>query len=225
MVEVPVDMTTLNQCVTQASQTFNIHPIIIKSLISVEGGQVGTLSRNSNGSHDMGVMQINTIHEPEIKAKFGYSAKDLITDPCKNIMAGTWILWQRIQESPKMLWVAVGNYHSKTPWYRHNYLKKVEQAYSRLLPVFGKDGEAKAIGRTTNWGNATTLAQASPMAFPSIKELEAIVAQGGGLPANSASSPSSASSRHRAAPPKRPQRTTNVVSINNTKRKVLRFID
>lgn len=224
MAEVPVDMTTLNQCVTQASETFKIHPIIIKSLISVEGGQVGTMSRNSNGSHDMGVMQINTIHQPDITAKFGYTAKDLITDPCKNIMAGTWILWQRIQESPKKLWVAVGNYHSKTPWYRHNYLKKVEQAYSRLLPVFGKDGEAKAIGRTTNWGNPITLAQADPMAFPSIKELEAIVAQGGGLPTQGANARATSDAKGRAAP-KRAQRTTTVVSISNTKRKVLRFID
>lgn len=225
MVEVPVDMTTLNQCVTQASQTFNIHPIIIKSLISVEGGQVGTFSRNSNGSHDMGIMQINTIHEPDIKAKFGYTSKELISDPCKNIMAGTWILWQRIQESPKKIWVAVGNYHSKTPWYRHNYLKKVEEAYSRLLPVFGKEGEAKAIGRTTNWGNAAMLAQANPMAFPSIQELEAIVAQGGGLSTSRAAGKAAPIAKGRSAAPKRPQRTTNIVSINNTKRKVLRFID
>lgn len=150
--EVPVDMTTLNQCVSQASQVHGIHPIFIKTLIAVEGGQIGTNMRNTNNTYDMGVMQINTVNFKAISKKFGYSMRDLIVDPCKNIMAGTWLLWQRMQETPKKLWVAVGNYHSKTPAKRHNYLSKVEKAYSGLMPVYGKPGEAKAIGRTTNWG-------------------------------------------------------------------------
>lgn len=221
MAEIPVDMTTLNQCVSKASTAYGIHPIIIKSLIAVEGGQIGTKSRNTNGSFDMGVMQINTIHTPDIQKKLGFTNAELISDPCKNIMAGTWILWQRIQESPKKIWVAVGNYHSKTPWYRHNYLKKVEEAYSRLLPSFGKPEEAKAIGRTTNWGAAPALASANPSDFPSISELEALVASGGGAVRGSGAK---AATAPRPAVSKKPVRKTSVVTIN-TKRKILRFID
>lgn len=217
--EVPVDMTTLNQCVSQASQVHGIHPIFIKTLIAVEGGQIGTNMRNTNNTYDMGVMQINTVNFKAINKKFGYSMRDLIIDPCKNIMAGTWLLWLRMQETPKKLWVAVGNYHSKTPAKRHNYLSKVEKAYSGLMPVYGKPGEAKAIGRTTNWGKAVPLMAANEQHFPSIKELEALVADGRMEGSAKRSNQAQASGKAR-----RPQAKPNVVTINS-KRKVLRFID
>ena len=225
--EIPVDINTLNVCVASASTQYGIHQNIIKSLIAVEGGRIGTRSRNSNGTYDMGIMQINTIHTDSIKKNLGYTAQEIIMDPCKNIMAGTWILWQRIKESPQKIWVAVGNYHSKTPRHRHNYLKNVEDAYSRLLPVFGKPGESKAIGRTTNWGNAEILAQADPSAFPSISELEALVASGGGAVSSPSSSGAKSGAKSNNVSQKKspPKQKTKYMTINNTKRKALRFID
>jgi len=46
------------------------------------------------GNVDIGLMQINTIHLPKIKEKFGYTAEDLL-DPDKNLEVAAWI-W-RIQ--------------------------------------------------------------------------------------------------------------------------------
>lgn len=211
MADIPVDMQTLDACVAQASQRYGVHPIVIKSIISVEGGRIGTYSRNSNGTHDMGIMQINTIHEPAIQKEMGFSTKDLIIDPCKNIMAGTWILWQRMQEVPGKLWLAVGNYHSKTPRHRQRYLKKIEVAFNTLVPAYGSANEAKAIGRTTNWGRTGT--SQGGKVFPSLNALESMLASGS---SDSLPPPSRAPV---AAKPK-----PKVVTINN-KRQVLRFID
>lgn len=211
MADIPVDMQTLDTCVAQASSKYGVHPMVIKTIISVEGGRIGTYSRNSNGTHDMGVMQINTIHEPEIRKALGFTARDLVVDPCKNIMAGTWILWQRMQEVPGKVWLAVGNYHSKTPKHRQRYLKKIELAFNTLVPAYGSANEARAIGRTTDWGRSHG-AQPGKV-FPSLSSLEAMVSSGSAV---SLPTPPRATVAVKPKP--------RVVTINN-KRQVLRFID
>ena len=130
-----VSTQVLEKCVSYSSRFFKINPLVIKSLIKVEGGKIGTMSRNSNGTYDMGIMQINTIHLPAIKKKYpSVSWREVAYSPCVNIGVGSWILKQRLDEVDKdSYWKGVGNYHSKTAKYRKRYLKKLFPIYEKLL--------------------------------------------------------------------------------------------
>lgn len=221
--ETPIPMSVLNQCVSQSSQAYGIQPIMLKTIIAVEGGQAGTASRNTNGTYDMGVMQVNTIHLNAIQRELGYNWKDLIFNPCKNIDAGAWILSKRLKEEPTRPWLAVGNYHSKSPAKRVVYLKKIANAYAGLYPVIGKAGEAKALGRTTDFGRAGAV-PATPTSsvtvftdkgVPSLAALEQSIS--GGASAGFAT-PMAAQN------PMVMKKRTEVAAITN-KRKILRFIE
>lgn len=132
----PVQEKVLDQCIVVAAKHFNINPLIIKAIARVEGGGIGTLSKNSNGTYDMGVMQINTIHLPAIKRAYpSITWKDITYKPCVNIGVGTWILRKRLDETDDF-WRGVANYHSKTPKYRDRYLRLVRQQYSKLLKYY-----------------------------------------------------------------------------------------
>lgn len=135
---VPASDRIVEQCVSHAARHFDINPLVVMSILKVEGGKVGTLSKNKNGTYDMGLMQINTIHLPEIKKKYPRVGwKELTYNPCVNIGVATAILNDRMKGS-KDYWNGVGNYHSKTPKYREIYLKKVKRAYNDLVIKYKK---------------------------------------------------------------------------------------
>lgn len=124
----------IEYCVNSSSQRFRIHPLVIKSIIEVEGGKIGTLSLNSNGSYDMGIMQINTINLPMIRKRFPkLTWSQIAFSPCTNIAIGTWLLSRHLKSTNNDVWKAVGNYHSKTPKYHKRYLRLIGKAYRRLL--------------------------------------------------------------------------------------------
>lgn len=130
-----VSPRTIEKCVNYSARHFKLNPLVIKSIIKVEGGKIGTMSRNSNGTYDMGIMQINTIHLPDIKKKYPQvSWREVAYSPCVNIGIGSWILSQRLREvDSDRYWIGVGNYHSKTKKYRDRYLKKLYPIYKKLL--------------------------------------------------------------------------------------------
>lgn len=132
----PVSETLLYECARYASKHYDVSPFIVMSIISVEGGKKGTVSKNSNGTYDLGVMQINTIHLPEIKSNFPMVDWQVVTnEPCVNIGIGTWMLSKRIKEADN-LWQGVGNYHSRTPKYHRIYLNKIYRAYKKVLSKY-----------------------------------------------------------------------------------------
>ena len=124
----------VNACVNHAARHFRIHPAVIHAIIDVEGGKIGTMSKNTNGTYDMGIMQINTIHLPDIYAAYPTvsSWEHVAYQPCTNIAIGTWILSKKIKGAPD-LWTGVGHYHSKTKKYKKAYLKKIYKAYKRII--------------------------------------------------------------------------------------------
>lgn len=209
--ETPMTLAEVNNCVDQAVGRYdNVHPLMIKTLLSVEGGQLGTVRRNTDKSYDVGPMQINTIHADSIKKTFGYSMRDIAIDGCKNIMVGAWLLSGHLKESSNKLWLSMGNYHSKTPSLRRNYLKKIANAYLSLVDGIRSGTEAQAIGRTVNWGKRTTKS-----VVPSLAELEQLL----GEPISGAES---GSPKRRADIPKKPE--PKILKIDNQEKK-LRFID
>lgn len=129
----PLDRTVEQRCIEFNADHFGIPTIALEAIRRVEGGQVCTVSQNTNGTADLGPMQINTIHLPAIKDHYpDISFTDVACKPCLNITISSWILSQRLEEVNGDLWLAVGNYHSKTPHVRLRYLNRIEDAVDRI---------------------------------------------------------------------------------------------
>lgn len=118
------------QCVQYAAGYYQVHPDLIRAIMRTEGGTTGKISWNKNGSYDMGIMQVNSIHLKEL-AKYGISREDLIYNPCVNIYVGTWILKLGLMKSSDF-WQGVGAYNSQTPIYNQAYRYKV---YKNLVHI------------------------------------------------------------------------------------------
>lgn len=127
----------ITECVNFAARYHKVNPSVIRAIIAVENGKIGTMSKNSNGTYDMGIMQINTIHIRDLKNRYptlNLSWEKISKGACVNIFLGTDILSRRIKEASSY-WVGVGNYHSKTLKYRKRYLKKVYEAYKKIVNI------------------------------------------------------------------------------------------
>jgi soluble lytic murein transglycosylase-like protein len=118
-------------CINRAAVEFHVPATLIISVLSIERGANGRTSRNKNGTYDMGPMQINSSWLPTLK-KYGYSANDIIYDPCKNVYVGTWILANNISKSNE-LWKGVGNYHSRKSSLNYGYAIKAKNIFFKLV--------------------------------------------------------------------------------------------
>ncbi|MGH1403894.1 MAG: lytic transglycosylase domain-containing protein [Alphaproteobacteria bacterium] len=118
----------LAACMMLASQNYNVPPALLVGIYKAEGGKVGQQVENTNGSYDLGPMQINTIWLPELSKKWGVSEKKahkmVRDDACTNVNVAAWILRGHIDET-KNLAQALQHYHSRTPKYGTKYKKRV----------------------------------------------------------------------------------------------------
>ena len=120
------------------STQLSLPPRVLPAIQAVEGGRVGMASKNTNGSEDLGLMQVNTLWLPLISRHTGMSREalrdKLINDACFNIAVGGAILKFYLHETRGDLLAAVGNYHSHTPLRHRAYQTRVVGA---ALKMFG----------------------------------------------------------------------------------------
>jgi soluble lytic murein transglycosylase-like protein len=119
------------------SAFYHLPPRVLPAIQTVEGGRVGVVSTNTDGSADLGVMQINTrwiaplsthtrLPESTVRTR-------LINEPCFNIATAGAIMRIYLQEERGNLLRAVGDYHSHTPWRNQSYQAKVLAAAEQLF--------------------------------------------------------------------------------------------
>jgi hypothetical protein len=107
---------------------YGINPLILRAIAGVESNMdPKALNRNTNGSFDMGLMQINTIWRPTL----GEERWSRLGDACYNTKTGAWILATCI-EKYGYNWKAIGCYNSQTPGRTEAYAKKVFDRLKRL---------------------------------------------------------------------------------------------
>ena len=110
---------------------------MLPSIQRVEGGSIGSVSHNTDGSDDLGVMQINTRWIQPIAAFTRLPPATvrarLIDDGCFNIAAAGAILRTYLYEAHGDLMTAVGDYHSHTPTLHQAYRLRVLQAATALF--------------------------------------------------------------------------------------------
>lgn len=107
-----------------------------------EGGWIGAEVRNTNGSHDLGPLQVNSWWISRLSAATGYPASHvrwwLRNDPCFNVNAARWIFLSGLAVTQDY-WKAVGVYHSPTDWRQRRYAWQVAAKLRRRFGsnVFG----------------------------------------------------------------------------------------
>ena len=103
----------------------------------MEGGRVGLVAQNTDGSADLGVMQINTRWIAPLARHTGQTESSvrarLINEPCFNIATAGAIMRIYLNEERGALLRAVGDYHSHTPERNLSYQAKVLSAAQRLF--------------------------------------------------------------------------------------------
>lgn len=118
----------IGACLLLASQTYKVPPAVMIGIMHVEGGRVGQEVRNSNGSYDLGPMQVNTIWIPQLAGLWGVdhsTARQWVRDNgCVNVYVAAWILRQQIDKTSG-LYSGIARYHSATRWRGHDYANKV----------------------------------------------------------------------------------------------------
>lgn len=119
-------------CTVFAGSHYSVPPRVLWSIHLVEGGQLGTVHKNTNGSFDYGPYQINSLWLPEL-SRYGFTKVILAKQPCANAYAAAWVLSKAIADTGS-LWRGVGRYHSATPSLADTYVQKVRAIYLSLGP-------------------------------------------------------------------------------------------
>jgi hypothetical protein len=116
-------------CMAIVSSAYHLPPRVLPSIQAVEGGGPGVVHRNTDGSEDLGVMQINTLWLPPLARVSHLTESDvrgrLLDKPCFNVAAAGLILRFYLTETKGDLLRAVGDYHSHTPALNQAYQSRV----------------------------------------------------------------------------------------------------
>ena len=127
------------ECLVQAAYYQKIPLPIILGLLKTEGGHVGGVSVNTNGSKDLGPIQINDRAWVPTLAKMHFggdqeAAYEALRDNgCYNVHVGAWIFHQYVDEANGNLAEAVGLYNSHTPVHKQAYQRRFIQNFVALF--------------------------------------------------------------------------------------------
>jgi hypothetical protein len=129
-----------------AASAHRLPPAVLVILLNVEGGKLGRVSANTNGTVDIGPMQVNEIWLQELsrhwRAPVGMTFLALRDNFCANAEAGAYILRKGLDEAHGDFWSGVGIYHSHDPGYKAAYLRKVFEQALRLQAAVARTAPA-----------------------------------------------------------------------------------
>lgn len=124
-------------CVDDAARFHHVNARLVRAIATIESGQhANVVHLNTDGSTDIGLMQINSRWLTTL-SRFGVS-RAALQDRCTNAYVGAWILSQNLRRLG-LSWDAVGAYNAGTHEKRIAYARRVYRALnttsSPLLPV------------------------------------------------------------------------------------------
>jgi hypothetical protein len=123
------------ECSIQAANHYHIPALVLLAVAEQEGGKPGQKVRNSNGTYDYGVMQINTVSLADLK-RFGINEHHVLANGCYPYYLAAWRIAGHLQNDEGDIWQRAANYHSRTPTYnrlyRSNLIRRAAKIASRL---------------------------------------------------------------------------------------------
>ncbi len=124
-------------CMALVASLYHLPPRVLPAIQAVEGGHVGLVSQNTDGSQDLGVMQVNTRWLGPLSRYSGLDRavvrRRLLSEPCFNIAAAALILQTYLAETRGDFMRAIGNYHSHTRPRNTAYQAQVVRSASVLF--------------------------------------------------------------------------------------------
>ncbi|OFA16742.1 hypothetical protein A4U49_06060 [Acidithiobacillus ferrivorans] len=120
----------ISTCIQRAAAFYHEPPLILDAIHEVERGWRGARILNTNGTHDHGYNQINTIWRQQLHAQ-GYTMREVTNHDCANVFVSAWILRQDIHRAHGF-WRGVGWYNSQNPYHAAQYMERVWKAAYRL---------------------------------------------------------------------------------------------
>lgn len=124
-------------CMALVASIYHLPPRVLPSIAKVEGGVNGIVLHNTNGSEDLGIMQVNTLWLPALsrytRLKRAVVKHRLTDEPCFNIAAAGAIMRTYLNQSGGRLMTAIGDYHSHTAPLNQAYQIKVIHAATGLF--------------------------------------------------------------------------------------------
>lgn len=107
------------RCIPLAAQVHKVNEEVLRTILNIESSnRPQTVSRNSDGSIDVGIGGTNSVHFPEL-AKYGVTPSHLL-EPCNSTLTTAWLLARAVRAHGET-WYGYAAFHSTTPYYNHRY--------------------------------------------------------------------------------------------------------
>jgi hypothetical protein len=120
----PPEMQTRIVCSIFAAQSFGLPPSVMLAVAQIEGGRPGLARRNTNGTYDLGPMQLNTAWLAGLRA-YGVDPRWALGYGCYPYQLAAWRIRTHLARDGGDYWTRVANYHSRTPTQNHPYRAQV----------------------------------------------------------------------------------------------------
>jgi len=144
----PQALSSPERCIPAASQHHRIDPRLLRAVLKVESDlRPWALGRNTNGTVDIGMAPINSIHLPEL-ARHGIHSQHLF-DPCVATYVAAWLLRKNIDRHG-LTWRGVAAYHSLTPEHNQRYQRLLMQALYPDVAASKRDATAAQSASARN---------------------------------------------------------------------------
>jgi soluble lytic murein transglycosylase-like protein len=125
-------------CLDEAAAFHRVNPWVLRAIIWQESGnRPGVVVRNTNGSVDVGLGQINSVHYREL-GLYNVAPAQLL-DSCVNTYVAAWLLAKKMKAHGNT-WEAVGAYHSETPAEKWLYVNRIQAILARWQAVESMQG-------------------------------------------------------------------------------------
>ena len=136
MLYAAVNNAFAESCWQSAAKRYGIHDSILRAIALTESAMdPHAVNRNTNGSVDVGLMQINSRWFPQL-AKAGIQPGDLWV-PCINIHVGAWVLAGEVRRFGYN-WQAIGAYNAgpaMTVAREQRRMRYAQRVYHNLLSL------------------------------------------------------------------------------------------
>lgn len=119
-IDIPPQQQERVVCAITASIKYAVPANIVLAVAEKEAGKPGQWVRNTNGTHDVGVMQFNTTYLKQL-SHYGITANDVAAKGCYPFDLAAWRLHGHISKDSGDIWTRAANYHSRTPRYNAIY--------------------------------------------------------------------------------------------------------
>ncbi|MDT8842532.1 lytic transglycosylase domain-containing protein [Paraburkholderia fungorum] len=117
-------------CLDDAARFHRVSVVLVRAIAQQESGmRANAVNTNSDGTEDIGLMQINSSWLPKLR-RYGIT-REALFNGCVNGYVGTWILASNIKQFGPT-WKAVGAYNAvsanKQLVYANNIYRRIQRA-------------------------------------------------------------------------------------------------